>query len=65
MSVKEIEEDLLAIDKEDISKASKVSKKMQLLKAQVRIRRKVLGQKVPIVFTAIIQLLTVANRCLT
>ena len=51
-SSEEVREELMAIDKEKISEAKKASKKMELLKTQVRIRRKVLGQKIPIAFTA-------------
>ena len=47
----ELKDELLAIDKETISTTKKKSKKIELLKTQIRIRKKVLCQTVPIVFT--------------
>lgn len=47
----ELEEDLLAIDKEAISTSKKKKKKIELLKTQIHIRKKILCQAVPIVFT--------------
>ena len=48
----ELQQELLLIERENISASKKKSKKILLLKTQVQIRRKVLGQTVPIVFTS-------------
>ena len=48
----ELQEELLTIDRENISASKKRNKKMEVLRTQVQIRRKVLGQTVPIVFTS-------------
>ena len=42
---------LVAIDKENISKAKKREKKLVLLKTQIKIRKKILNQKIHIVFS--------------
>ena len=47
----ELIEELLAIEKEATSVGQRKNKKVQLLKTQIQIRRKVLCQTVPIVFT--------------
>ena len=47
----ELKEELQNIDSEKISAAKKRNKKVTLLKLQIKIRRKVLCQTVPIVFT--------------
>jgi hypothetical protein len=47
----ELKEELLAIDEETITTAKKKNKKIEFLKTQIRIRKKVLCQTVPIVFT--------------
>ena len=47
----ELKEELLAIDKETISTTKKKNKKIKLLKTQIRIRKKVLCQNVPVVFS--------------
>lgn len=53
ISSDELKQELLALEKESrhISTAKMVKKKIELLKMQVRIRKKVLCQTVPIVFT--------------
>ena len=48
----ELQEKLLMIDRESISASKKRNKKISVLKTQVQIRRKVLSQTVPIVFTS-------------
>ena len=47
----ELKEEMLKIDMKDISATKKRSLKMSILKTQVQIRKKVLGQSVPITFT--------------
>ena len=47
----ELKEELINIDSEKISASKKRNKKTTLLKTQIKIRRKVLCQTVPIVFT--------------
>ena len=49
---KELREELAKIDSEDMTATKKRSKKSALLKTQVQIRRKILHQSVPIVFTS-------------
>lgn len=48
----ELEEEMLKIDMRDISATKKRSLKIGILKTQVQIRKKVLGQSVPITFTS-------------
>ena len=48
----ELKEEMLKIDMKDISATKKRSLKMSILKTQVQIRKKVLGQSVPITFTS-------------
>ena len=48
----ELREELVRIDRDSVSATKKRNKKIDLLKTQVQIRRKVLGQTVPIVFTS-------------
>ena len=48
----ELKEQLDTVDKESPSTTKKKNKKLEILKTQVRIRKKVLGQNVPIVFTS-------------
>ena len=48
----ELQEELRTMDRENISASKKRNKKIEVLKTQVQIRRKVLGQTVPIVFTS-------------
>lgn len=48
----ELQEELCIIDRESISVSKKRNKKITVLKTQVQIRRKVLGQTVPVVFTS-------------
>ena len=47
----ELKEEILAIDKQSISTTKKKNQKLELLKTKIRIRKKVLCQNVPIVFT--------------
>ena len=51
-SSNELTEELQAVDKEALSAAKKKSKKVDILKTQVRIRKKVLGQNLSITFTS-------------
>ena len=48
----ELTEELLKIDMKNMSATRKRSLKMDILKTQVRIRKKVMGQTVPITFTS-------------
>ena len=48
----ELEEEMLKIDMKNISATKKRSLKLGILKTQVQIRKKVLGQAVPITFTS-------------
>ncbi len=50
-TAEELEQVLSQIDEENITTAKKKNKKREVLKTQVQIRRKVLGQHVPITFT--------------
>ena len=50
-SSNELKDALVAIDKENISKARKREKKLVLLKTQIKIRKKILNQKIHIVFS--------------
>ena len=50
-SPQELEEEMLKIDMENVSAKKKKALKLNLLKTQVQIRRKVLGQAIPITFT--------------
>ena len=47
----ELKEELININNENISTSKKKNKKITLLRTQIKIRRKVLCQTVPIVFT--------------
>ena len=47
----ELKEELLNIESEKISASKKRNKKITLLKTQIKIRRKILNQNIPIVFT--------------
>lgn len=47
----ELKDALVAIDKENISKSKKREKKLVLLKTQIKIRKKILNQKIHIVFS--------------
>lgn len=53
----ELQEELLTIDKESISASRKRNKKISVLKTQVQIRRKLLGQTV-----YLLHLLLIENR---
>lgn len=48
----ELKEELDSVDKESLSTARKKKEKIEILKTQIRIRKKVLGQNVSIVFTS-------------
>ena len=48
----ELQKELLIIDEKNISASKKRNKKISVLKTQVQIRRKFLGQTVPILFTS-------------
>ena len=48
----ELKEEMPKIDTKDISTTKKRSLKTSILKTQVQIRKKVLGQSVPITFTS-------------
>ena len=51
-SPKELQDELLSIDKKSVSTTKKKALKIDLLRNQVQIRKKVLGQSVRITFTA-------------
>ena len=50
-STNELMEELNTVDQESLSSAKKRNKKLEILKTQVQIRKKVLNQNVPVVFT--------------
>ena len=50
-SPNELTEALVAIDRESISKSKKSQKKLMLLKTQIKIRKKILNQKIRIAFS--------------
>ena len=62
-SSSELKAELESIDKEAISATRKKNKKIELLKTQVRMRKKLLCQTIPIVFTTNRKQLTTGRNC--